>query len=115
MNHIDQHSLELYALQSEELELSARQLERHLAECAGCRDLYQEVQEFYARAAESIGETAPPETSVSEALARWTGRLPVFTGARDTGSLRWNPGPLARLYFGFRDHPALAGAGALML
>ncbi len=115
MNHIDQHSLEMYALGSEELELSARQIERHLAVCASCRDLLLEIQEFYGRAAEAMTKPVEPPPPVTEALDRAAQRLPVFTEPRGNVALRWKPSLLGRLYVGVRTHPAMAGAGALML
>ncbi len=115
MNHIDQHSLELYALGSEELELSVRQIERHLAECAGCRDLLREIQEFYGRAEKAITQPAEPPPAAAEALARKRERLPVSAEPGRTGTLRWQPSLLGRLYFSLRSHPAMAGTGALML
>lgn len=115
MKHIDQHSLEMYALDSEELELSARQIERHLAVCASCRDLLLEIQEFYGRAAEAMTNPVQPPPPATEALDRAAQRLPVFAEPHGNMALRWKPSLLGRLYVGVRTHPAMAGAGALML
>lgn len=115
MNHIDYHTLELYALESEELELSMRQIERHLAECSGCRDLYGEIKEYYERAAASIQEAPGGIESAGEAIARRMERAPVPLEPAETGYLGWTPNALGRLYLSLRNHPAMAGTGALVL
>jgi len=48
MNHIDQKTLELYALGDENTLLQREHIESHLAECAGCRELYERTQDLYA-------------------------------------------------------------------
>ncbi|MDD8017320.1 MAG: hypothetical protein PHP42_02985 [Bacteroidota bacterium] len=48
MNHIDQKILELYVLKDETVLGQREMIEHHLAECAGCRELYARMQDVYA-------------------------------------------------------------------
>ncbi len=48
MNHIDEETLELYVLESEEISTRRAEIEAHLRECAGCDALRKEIEEFYS-------------------------------------------------------------------
>ncbi|MDP1675501.1 MAG: hypothetical protein Q8L88_01455 [Bacteroidota bacterium] len=48
MKHIDQKILELYVLRDENALQQHEMIEQHLAECAGCRELYARMQDLYA-------------------------------------------------------------------
>ncbi len=47
MQHIDEHIIELYVLGSELVEERRDEIERHFAECHGCRALADQIQAFY--------------------------------------------------------------------
>ena len=47
MTHIDEHTLELFVLDSSEIENRRTEIEAHLKECAGCAALHQEMMEYY--------------------------------------------------------------------
>jgi len=47
VTHIDEHTLELFVLDSSEIENRRTEIEAHLKECAGCAALHQEMMEYY--------------------------------------------------------------------
>ncbi|MEK7251489.1 MAG: hypothetical protein AAB209_13820, partial [Bacteroidota bacterium] len=47
MTHIDEHTLELFVLKSNEVEDRRAEIEAHLNECEGCSALHHEMMEYY--------------------------------------------------------------------
>jgi hypothetical protein len=64
MDHISSHKLELFVLGAAEVVGEREQIERHLLECHGCRDLAGDIREFYEDLSEELEN--PPQV-VSEA------------------------------------------------
>lgn len=64
MQHIDQKLLELYVLNDETILPQRDMIERHLNECAGCRELVARMEDMYAGFFESM-ETKPLQTQSS--------------------------------------------------
>jgi predicted anti-sigma-YlaC factor YlaD len=70
MNHIDEHTLELFILHAESVEGQRSEIEAHLAECRGCKDLADEIASFHT---ELKDELAKPRSTVAyegKALAK---------------------------------------------
>lgn len=53
MSHYAEHILELYVRNSTEVQEHRTEIEQHLAECYSCRELVQEMREFYLLAEDS--------------------------------------------------------------
>jgi hypothetical protein len=50
MAHLDEHTIDLFIIEPEMLDIQRAEIEVHLAECAGCRILMEEFAEFYCEA-----------------------------------------------------------------
>jgi hypothetical protein len=57
MIHIDEHILELYVLNADEAAPRREEIEAHLRECDGCRDLADRMSVFHANFAEELKKT----------------------------------------------------------
>ncbi len=53
MSHYNEHILELYVRNSTDVQKHRAEIEQHLAECNSCRELVQEIREFYTLAEDS--------------------------------------------------------------
>jgi hypothetical protein len=57
MKHIDETTLELFALRSPEIDAQRSPIEQHLRECAGCRELYDAIASFYVDVRDDLTST----------------------------------------------------------
>lgn len=69
MLHVDEHTLELYALGAPEAQPRRAEITSHLSECAGCRDLVAEMTRFHAELADQMERAVPAKTPPGRALA----------------------------------------------
>lgn len=58
MQHLDPNLLELYVLQDEKALLQKEEIEKHLTDCAGCRELYARMEDMYSGFFKNV-ETEP--------------------------------------------------------
>lgn len=47
-NHLDEQTIELFILKSRDLESRSGEIELHLRDCAGCREIHESIASFYA-------------------------------------------------------------------
>ncbi|MBI5475554.1 MAG: VCBS repeat-containing protein [Ignavibacteriales bacterium] len=57
MNHIDEIKLELYILNSPKIEQERVEIENHLAECNGCKELFDSIAEFYTEVKQDLASS----------------------------------------------------------
>jgi hypothetical protein len=115
MQHIDEHTLELYALNSASIADRRVAIEEHLAECAGCRDLVARMTDAYGRADELVRELETEGTGTADQLPVLTPRG-VVPGAQRrvaTAPLR-PPTRMERTRYFMQRHPVFTGAGSFM-
>lgn len=103
MNHPDQKTIELLALDSPELIPHREELERHFDVCQGCRSQYEEMRQFYRalRVVEPI-EGADQEATRPRLLAQ-----PGFVVSGSPKTLEPKKGVTA-LWRSVRSHPRIS-------
>lgn len=69
MNHIDEHTLELFVLGAKEVRGKKKSIEAHLRKCEGCHTLVRKMTDFYANA-ESHLDSQPQSPPQQQALIR---------------------------------------------
>lgn len=116
MQHFDQHTLELYALNAQAVAGSRAAIEAHLAVCAGCRDLVARMGAAYDRTAELMRDLEPASATTDGHLPMLTSRM-LVPGAprRGVGEPLRPPGRMERVQYFMRRHPVVAGAGSFMM
>lgn len=104
MNHIDEHTIEMYVLGSELVKERREEIEAHFKECHGCRTLAEQMEEFYQKAEEEL-EEVNPERAKSKALVR--SRVGLATMQEPYGfPAQYTPTtPLAKVFYFIRRHP----------
>lgn len=115
MEHPGEHSIELYILHGPAGKGERKQIEAHLKECAGCRDLADAVSSFYEELQVDIltRPAASPAAGRSHAvISRRASELfrPPFREVPLTRVL--TAGAMQRF---IRAHPFIAGGGGLAL
>lgn len=107
MNHIDEHTLELYALKAAEVAGRSADIERHLTECDGCRALVEEMRGFYSDLGEEMKARPERELSDEKSLVRRRAHLkPVYEPFAPP--MRYIPStPLAKMFYFVRRHPVV--------
>lgn len=112
MSHIDEHLLELYVLKSDLVEARRGEIEAHLAVCAGCRALMEEIKGFYADLSKSEGETTEPAPRMERALARRRQEMEPYYEPF-APPVPYRPSTLVGKFRTFvTRHPVAAGAGS---
>jgi hypothetical protein len=115
MQHIDEHTLELYVLKAGEIADRIDDIEAHLQECSGCQALVNEMSKFYDDLKHELQNKPETEISAEKALVRKNIHLsPVFE--RNTPAFRYRPStPLAKIFYFVRRHPVSVGLGSFAL
>ncbi|HUN66597.1 MAG TPA: hypothetical protein VMW43_10895 [Bacteroidota bacterium] len=111
LQHIDEHTLELFVLNAPEVEDLRNSIRDHLAVCAGCRDLAESMTEFHADLAVEVArrEVRPGE---NQTLVR---RVTALTGASGVTGMpeRFRPvTPAQKIRFFVRRHPIATITGS---
>jgi len=105
MKHIDEHTIELYALGSDLVKGQTGEIEAHLNECHGCRTLADRMGAFYKNAEENLDKLSSPAEPKSKALMRFPKDLMEYDiplGSR----VPYKPStPLAKFFYFVRRHP----------
>jgi hypothetical protein len=115
MKHIDQHTLELFILGSPDPGMSSRQIQRHLKECHGCRELYDEISQYYHRVSENLRRSEGKPLPDGQALVRQTVREEVIPVPVTSLPVRSPIRMLTRTFIFVRQHPVAAGVGSVIL
>jgi hypothetical protein len=76
VKHFDEHTLELYVLNSAAVARKRRSIERHLGECHGCRQTVQLLEEFYVALRQELPDDSPVRAQLSTALSRRSPKHP---------------------------------------
>ena len=111
MTHIDEHTLELYVLGAEEIAPRRREVEAHLLQCHGCKQLVERMTAFYAEAEKEFQLRPHDGDQPEKALVRSRTQVkPLY----EDDSLAIPLRPVTRLqrfqYF-VRRHPVMTGSG----
>jgi hypothetical protein len=110
VTHYDEHIIELYVLRSETVEDRREEIERHLAECHGCRSLALEVERFYDGFEKALGERGAGEPVNATALTRAPRSLePYFEPYTAISDLR-GASLTGRMRYFIRRYPIAVGA-----
>lgn len=114
MQHIDEHTIELYVLGSELVTDRRTEIERHFAECHGCRVLAEEIRTFYHRADEAMKNYQHVERSAGTELVRSRqGIEPHYEPYAQPAPYR--PATIVgRFTYFIRRHPVAAGVGSFV-
>jgi hypothetical protein len=109
MNHIDEHTIEMYVLGSELVMERQEEIEAHFKECHGCHTLAEQMEEFYQKAEEGLEEVIP-ERAKSKALIRSRAGLPTMQEPYGFPAHYPPTTPLAKVFYFIRRHPVTVGA-----
>jgi hypothetical protein len=104
MNHIDEHTIEMYVLGSGLVTERRGEIESHFKECHGCRTLAEQMEEFYQKAEEGL-EEINPELAKSKALVRSRVGLPTMQEPYGFPAQYTPTTPLAKVFYFIRRHP----------
>ncbi len=105
VNHIDEHTLELYALKADEIAGRVDEIEEHLRECHGCRALVEEIVQYYDELKLEMQKLPKTELSTEQAIVRRQIHLkPYYEQFAPPVHYRPNT-PLAKMFYFVRRHP----------
>jgi len=105
MNHIDEHTLELYTLKADEITGRVDEIEEHLRQCHGCRALVEEMRGYYSDLDEELKKQPAAEVSYEKALVRRQSHIkPYYEPFAPSVGYRPNT-PLAKMFYFVRRHP----------
>jgi len=115
MNHIDYHTLELFVLGAPEVGYRQVEIENHLAECAGCRELSIEMRGFYEDLSEEMGH--PVHDLPEESTAIQKRKMDVMIQEDPFGDQIPVPRTVSVSYFTYfvRKHPIGTTVGSFGL
>ncbi len=114
MQHIDEHSLELYVLNSIAVESRRDEIQEHLKQCAGCRSLVEQMTASYRTVEEQFKKMEASPSLSSQALERLR-RKPVVSAQAAPHAVSYRPVTgLQRMQFFARQHPVIVGSGSFL-
>jgi hypothetical protein len=103
MNHPDQKTIELFALDSPETSQDREELAKHLSECEGCRLQYEEMREFYR----ALHVVEPPDGTVQEEARPRLLAQPGFMVSRSVKTSE-RKGVVLAMWRSVREHPRIS-------
>ncbi|MBI5471349.1 MAG: hypothetical protein HY961_03290 [Ignavibacteriae bacterium] len=111
MNHIDEHTLELYVLESSKIAAQRQEIEDHLHLCVGCRELVAQMSAVYRDLENSLRQEPESQEIHERALVSVQRRV---TRRREPDLTAVSLRPTSRLqqfrYYA-RRHPMVTGGG----
>ncbi|MBI5473551.1 MAG: hypothetical protein HY961_14525 [Ignavibacteriae bacterium] len=111
MNHIDEHTLELYVLGSAKVAERRQGIESHLVQCFGCRETVERMSAFYKEVNAELAEYPTAAESQSQALMEIQRRVPK-PREPDLPAVPLRPVTrLQRFQYFVRRHPVMSGGG----
>lgn len=124
MKHIDEHTLELFVLDAEEIQGIKRSISKHLAQCAGCRETHRCLIKIYADVDAALLENKELDINrnekivpLSESLEPWNKPIHAMEKMHsgDIKSLDKTELPVLHkiINFFWRKHP-VAGSSAFI-
>ncbi len=115
MNHIDEHTLELYALKADEISGRVDEIQEHLSECHGCRALVEEIVQYYDELKLEMQKLPEAELSTEQAIVRRQIHLkPYYEKFAPPAHYRPNT-PLAKMFYFVRYHPVAVGISSFAI
>ena len=115
MQHIDEHTIELYVLGSELVEERRDEIERHFAECHGCRTLAEQIGAFYKKAEDYLAQQPEREMKPGKALVQQR-REPMLFEEPLGYPIPYAPRtPIQKFVYFVRRHPVVTGVGGFSL
>src|SRR5271169_3326332 len=115
MQHIDEHTIELYVLGSELVEERREEIEHHFAECHGCRALAEQIGVFYKKAEDYLAQQPEREMKPSKALVQQRREPTLFEEPLGYPIPYVPRTPMQKFLYFVRRHPVIAGAGGFSL
>lgn len=113
MKHVEQHILELYVLNTAAVEPRKAEIEAHLAECAGCRALVEQMTESYGNVESTFNELeAGPETTGQNLVPHRFLSIAPKTPVTMASASYWPVTALQRFQYFVRRHPVMVGGGS---
>ena len=112
MQHIDEHTIELYVLGSGLVKEQRNEIERHFAECHGCRALAGQMEAIYRDAEKRLAEQPDLEMKPGKALVRAHHEPVLFAGESYDYPIPYQPKTvIGKFTYFVRRHPVAAGVG----
>ncbi len=113
MKHIDQHTLELYALNAEKVQHLKEEIEAHLAECIGCKLLYDEMAGFYSELKEELAKPPIEQPVTDRRLTRKHYPIEPFAEYYGTPISYVPRTAIDKVWYFVRKHPVATTASTL--
>ncbi len=115
MTHIDDHTLEKYLFNSDEVRKLRTGIEKHLDKCYGCRETLERIRHFYVTLDERLQNISEKEISSETSLARIEDRVvkrdPSHVEVFGQQSLTvWE-----KIFYTVRKHPLVSGSVSIAL
>lgn len=114
MQHIDEHTLELYVLQDPSVLKKRLAIEIHLKSCTGCRQLVKEMHAVYRRAEGEV-QRGEVKSRASRSLVRKAVNLSNVYHESTYAVVREPRGFVDRAWWYVRKYPVSTGMGLTML
>ncbi len=112
MQHIEQHILELFVLDAEEVRSRRTEIEAHLAECHGCRSLVEQMEGSYREAEARFRELQDRPAAVGEAMERVRQKPAPRYESGSAPAKNYRPVTrFQRVQYLVRRHPVIVGSG----
>ena len=113
MNHIDEHTLELYVLRAGEIRSRIDEIEAHLLECQGCRSLVNEMEIFHSQLhGELQNREGKQPVGRSGVVRSRSAHEPAASLPELFAPLRPSV-PIGRVHSFVRRHPLVVAGGSL--
>jgi hypothetical protein len=113
MQHFTEHTIELYVLGAETGDSRWRDVEAHLKECHGCRQLAEEIRAFYLKADAGFTGSAHPANKSGRALSPVPRRMVPFTDETLVPGFYRPATPGEWFRWAVRQHPVMTAAGGI--
>ncbi len=120
MKHINEQTLELLVLGDIKAKKRERQIRKHLAECAGCADLYSEIRDYYANVRLEGNDVSVPVPSMAQrSLVTKRNELEPYFASPQTEVVSYtevtSPSRWRRLQKFGGEHPVVSSFGAMLM
>lgn len=114
MQHIDEHSLELYVLNSDAVQSRRYEIQEHLTQCAGCRSLVEQMTASYRSVEEQFKKLEASASSSSQALERLRTKSVEFAQPKSPAVSYRPVTRFQNMQYFVRQHPVVVGSGSFL-
>lgn len=115
MGHIEEHILEMVVLEPDQVGDQKEEIERHLAECNGCRALFEEISAFHRELQSELQRPPLDRGSGEKALAKVERAMRTYFDIYDDTQTYRPRTALGRIWHFVRRRPVISGAGGIAL